>query len=189
MKTNRKITRYQNLDGKDFYNPDTGKFLMNFDDAQMELLSYGLEKNMPVQAIAYTNITAECMKAAIEYMIENQGDRALLGLKRVDYWKTVMIFKDPDECRMVLAAAKHYVNIFEEFDDVRKLDRQTLEIIAEAADSYNINLCKQVKKGLTGQALVAYAEKKVIKNEKTARRNNFFYLLRHPKAKKTGLFG
>lgn len=187
-KKNNDISIHENLDGALFFNINSGKFTMNFDDEQMMLLEYGLEHHMPVQAIAYTFVSAPCMRSIMEFMAENQGVTAYHNMKRIDYWKTAMLFyRSPADCKNVLSAMEYGVNIFEEFSDVRILDSQTIELISIAAAG-GINVCKKIKRGLLGEELVDYVERKMCRNEKKRNHRNFLYMLRYPKAKNTGLF-
>lgn len=188
MKKNKDISIYENLDGELFFDINKGKFTMNFDDDQMQLLEYGLEHNMPVQAIAYPFVSAQCMHDIMEFMSENQGTLEIHNMKRIDYWKTAMMYHhNPAECKSVLSAMEYGVNVFEEFPNVKILDSQTLELISIAA-SCGENVCKKVRSGLLGQNLANYIERTIDKNAKRKRRRDFLYTLRYPGAKSTGLF-
>lgn len=187
MKKNDELSIYCNLDGNVFFDESISKFTLNFDDDQMEMLQYGLEHNLPVQAIAYTSVSALCMRVIMDFMLEGQKENIYHNMQRIDYWKTAMVFKDPEDCKSALTAMEYNVNIFKEFDDVTQIDSQTMQIIATAA-SCGYNACGDVKKGLSGQELYDYVGKKVDVKEKRRKRSNFFYLLRYPKAKETGLF-
>lgn len=189
MKGKKDISIHENLDGQLFFDVNIGKFTMNFDDDQMMLLEYGLEHNMPVQAIAYPFVSAQVMHDIMEFMSDNQGNSEIHNMKRIDYWKTAMIYHDrPEECKSVLRAMEYGVNIFEEFENVKILDSQTLGLIALAA-SGGENVCKKIKAGVLGQQLTIYIEKSLAKNAKKKHRRDFLYTLRYPDAKSTGLFG
>lgn len=189
MKKKKDISIHENLDGQLFFDANIGKFTMNFDDDQMMLLEYGLEHNMPVQAIAYPFVSAQTMHDIMEFMSENQGNLEIHNMKRIDYWKAAMIYHHrPEDCKSVLQAMEYGVNVFEEFKNVRELDSQTLQFIAMAA-TCGENVCRKVKAGVTGSDLANYIERSIDRNAKKKRRNDFLYTLRHPSAKSTGLFG
>lgn len=180
MKTKKdKLSIYQNLDGEYFFDENTNQFLLKFDEGQKEALMTGLDHHRCIQAIAYPGISAECMKAIVELMPDNESEIMPSGLRRVDYFKVAMAFDDPKDCELALGILANRIDIFREIKDVRKLDSQTLGLIYSAS-MYGVNVCFDVDKGLRGSELEQKVRTLCLKKEKRARRRAFFETIRRP---------
>jgi len=151
---------YQNMDGQFFYEEETKSFILDFNEEQKRILSEGIARRYPVQAIAYPDVSAECMEVCIEFMDANSRYETINNVTAIDIWKTTRIYKAPEDCLMVLSAIQKNVNIFKEFKDVRVLEPKVLDIICYAALD-DVNVCSVVRRGVTIDELNRIADKRI----------------------------
>ena len=170
---------YHNIEGELFYDSDKNEFVMDFDEKQKTVINAAIERRLPIQTVAYPFVSAECMVACMEFARYDQTWHCYNNVYCIDIWKTAMIYKKPEECRMVLAAMREKVNIFKEFKDVRTIAPDVLRLICLAALD-GVNICRFVRKGLPYDKLKARAEKMVVRKQKRDAIRSFFSKLRNP---------
>lgn len=174
----RKEEFHKNMDGEYFYQNDVG-IIDVFNEEQKKVLLAGMRKGYMVKSIAYPFVSADCMKTAMCFMSYFQDDFVNNNIKSIDIYETVMVFKDPEICYAVLTAKKHNVDIFKEFDDVRKLEDIEIEFIASASE-YGLNVCQKIKDGMTLKEIEDSVKGKMILKKLCIDISDFLYFLKYP---------
>lgn len=134
---NKKILT--NWDDEPFYNTETGEFLMEFTEAQKELLLYALYHKLPVKVFAYSYIPAEYMKTIIVFY-ENTKK-----VSDKDVWEichTNLSHIGLDSCLVALANG---IKMVKEISSIDVVSEMTLYWVSVAAMNKK-NLCSMVHK-------------------------------------------
>lgn len=175
---------HKNFDEEFYY--ENGDVIDLFSDEQKAVLYTIMEKGYPVKSVAYPSVSAECMKAAMEFMYFRQDDYNSNNITALFIHKVVMIFKEPEMCTYALLAKGNKVDIFEEFDDVRTLSKFDLAFIAEAS-TCGENVCKKLNQGMTYEEIENSIKGRVSLRRLYYATSDFLYCLKYPTSELTRL--
>jgi hypothetical protein len=167
-----------NLDNIPVVDVNNGAFLLDFDDAQKEMLLRTLDKGESIRGFAYTGLPAPYMEMIVNTIIDNPFRSRTYPISDLDLWKIVHTGYDEEQFQQALDGLTLHLNLSDELEDVASYAASFLKFAVDGK-RYGLDICSEIKNGATynevrDKVAAAAAEYKK-KEEKKDKLNDFIF--------------
>ena len=138
-----------NLDGEAVLDLNTGEYLMNFSERQMESMDHLLRRSLSIRGLAYVGLPDEHMEFIEVCLIDDALHHNLPIPSDLDIWKVVHTDLDIKQFCYVFGALPYGLNMVDKIENICMYSNSFLRIVSNGIRIHDIDLTGYIHPDLT----------------------------------------